>query len=185
VLAGRPWRRWRCLNLIGIKPGIETLNVTPIFSMFTLLRPLAQRPTVAARRIPKQCSIVRAFHSPFVVLNEAPTSHEAQARRTEAEATTFAYEKQYDFSYEPLSTGAPFGNRIFVVSQPDASARHYKVPSGVYPVSLPFSSPETNIHRVCISCTITSPSTDGRRSRLPPQWHSFGLLGREFTARRF
>lgn len=106
--------------------------------MSSFLRPFAQRSAVATRRI-KQCATTRAFHSPFVALNQAQTSHKAQPH---AQATTFAYEKQYDFSYEPLSSGTPFGNQIFVVSQPDASARHYEVPSGVYPVSLPYSTPK-------------------------------------------
>ncbi|KAF8899893.1 hypothetical protein CPB84DRAFT_1747645 [Gymnopilus junonius] len=47
------------------------------------------------------------------------------------------YEKHYDEPTEPLNTQAG-GYRTYVVSEPDASYKHYQVPAGAYPTSEPY-----------------------------------------------
>lgn len=103
--------------------------------MSSFLRTLAKSSTVVARSA-RQHAPIRSFHSPYVVLGQ--TSRKAQVQQPQPEAANpFAiYEKQSDFSHEPLTPSA--GNRTYVVSQPDASASHYEVPSGAYPTSSPY-----------------------------------------------
>ncbi|KAJ3572561.1 hypothetical protein NP233_g3013 [Leucocoprinus birnbaumii] len=105
--------------------------------MSSFLRPLAKSTTTAARII-RQNAPIRSFHSPYVVLGQARSSNASAtpSQQQGQETSRFTYEKQYDFSYEPLTTS--FGNRTYVVSQPDASASHYEVPSGAYPTSSPY-----------------------------------------------
>jgi len=72
----------------------------------------------------------RSFHSPFAILGNShlkspPTSNIASQ-----------YEKQYDHPPDPITS--PFGYRTYVVSEPDASTRHYQVPAGAYPTSAPY-----------------------------------------------
>src|SRR5882757_2641292 len=74
----------------------------------------------------------RSFHTPFAVLANShlkppPTTHIASH-----------YEKQYDHPPEP--TTSQFGYRTYVVSEPDASTRHYQVPAGAYPTSAPYTN---------------------------------------------
>ncbi|KAF5359295.1 hypothetical protein D9756_003214 [Leucocoprinus leucothites] len=106
--------------------------------MSSFLRTLAKSSITTARTVTRQYTPIRSFHSPFVVLGQARATNkvsqgEAQQQQQNSPMT---YEKQYDFSYEPLTTS--FGNRTYVVSQPDASASHYEVPSGAYPTSSPY-----------------------------------------------
>ncbi|KAF9046900.1 hypothetical protein BDZ89DRAFT_941940, partial [Hymenopellis radicata] len=48
------------------------------------------------------------------------------------------YDKQYDFSHEPVVSHS--GQHTYVVSQPDPSSTHYHVPSGAYPTSAPYTN---------------------------------------------
>ncbi|KAH0833284.1 hypothetical protein J3R83DRAFT_12349 [Lanmaoa asiatica] len=88
---------------------------------------------------PPHCAPIRAFHSPFVVLN-------ASSRlRTPSQSTAAPiYEKQDDSSPEPHLSSS--GTRTYVVSEPDPSNTPYEVPSGAYHTSAPYvnSDPTTN-----------------------------------------
>ena len=68
----------------------------------------------------------RSFRTPFAVLGSSPTT---------PSPTTIAshYEKQYDHPPEPINS------RTYVVSEPDASTKHYQVPAGAYPTSAPYT----------------------------------------------
>ncbi|OBZ72578.1 hypothetical protein A0H81_07788 [Grifola frondosa] len=77
---------------------------------------------------------VRAFHSPFIVLQSEspitapPTVHTAGP----------LYEKQLDHSPEPIVSAT--GARTYVVSEPDPSNTPYEVPSGAFPTSAPYQT---------------------------------------------
>ncbi|KAJ3716077.1 hypothetical protein C8R42DRAFT_679484 [Lentinula raphanica] len=78
----------------------------------------------------RSVSAVRSFHSPFAVLGTTHSSPPSIA------STVNTYEKQVDFSPEPLpSTG---GQMTYVVSEPDPANTPYHVPAGAYPTSLPY-----------------------------------------------
>ncbi|KAF5341726.1 hypothetical protein D9611_001922 [Ephemerocybe angulata] len=88
-----------------------------------------------ATRASKQlaaASGVRAFHTPFAVLGPSPLPSSSGS------ANSFAaqYEKQYDTTHEPFVSSS--GHRTYVVSEPDASYKHYAVPAGAYPTSAPY-----------------------------------------------
>ncbi|KAF8952490.1 hypothetical protein BDZ97DRAFT_1667134 [Flammula alnicola] len=75
----------------------------------------------------------RAFHTPFAVLGTSPLTTPPAKDTIAAQ-----YEKQYDYSTEPVrSTG---GYRTYVVSEPEPSSRHYRVPAGAYPTSAPYAN---------------------------------------------
>ncbi|PPQ96236.1 hypothetical protein CVT26_005563 [Gymnopilus dilepis] len=105
---------------------------------------------------------VRAFHSPFAVLGRSPLTTPTN------KDIVNQYEKHYDQPSEPLSTSG--GYRTYVVSEPDASYKHYQVPAGAYPTSEPY---------VNFSAT-AAPDVTGA------QYSSTGsnLLAHEFTTRR-
>jgi len=71
----------------------------------------------------------RSFHTPLAIL---ANSH------LKPPPTTSHYEKQYDHPPEP--TSSQFGYRTYVVSEPDASTKHYQVPAGAYPTSAPYTN---------------------------------------------
>ncbi|KAF8633213.1 hypothetical protein AX15_001449 [Amanita polypyramis BW_CC] len=75
---------------------------------------------------------LRAFHSPYVVLRDSPLT----APPPPSSAVLSMYEKQHDHPAEPFVTYA--GTRTYVVSEPDASAKYYQVPSGAYPMLAPY-----------------------------------------------
>ncbi|KXN81330.1 hypothetical protein AN958_05185 [Leucoagaricus sp. SymC.cos] len=101
--------------------------------MSSFLRPLTKS-SASATRGARISAPIRSFHSPFAVLGPA---HKTQQNVDVTNPYTI-YEKQYDFSPEPVATSS--GTRTYVVSQPDASASHYEVPSGAYPTSSPYVS---------------------------------------------
>jgi len=80
----------------------------------------------------KRISSGRAFHTPFALLGTSPLS-------TPPSSATFAsqYEKQYDHPPEPITSHT--GYRTYVVSEPDASIRHYQIPAGAYPTFAPYT----------------------------------------------
>jgi hypothetical protein len=90
-----------------------------------MFRPLAARVLLLSR------SSTRSFHSPYVALRDSrlPTP-------LASSAVSSMNEKQLDHSAEPFLTHA--GTRTYVVSQPDATSKHYQVPSGAYPTSTPY-----------------------------------------------
>jgi hypothetical protein len=94
-----------------------------------MFRPLAARILFSSR------SSTRSFHSPYVVLRDSrlPT-----ATLLASSAVSSMNEKQHDHSAEPFLTHS--GTRTYVVSQPDASSKHYQVPSGAYPTTAPYVS---------------------------------------------
>lgn len=102
--------------------------------MSALLRPLAKVPSTVARSARQ--TPIRSFHSPYAVLGQTPRKVQPQSSQSEAANSFTVYEKQSDFSSEPIASSE--GNRTYVVSQPDASASHYEVPSGAYPTSSPY-----------------------------------------------
>ncbi|KAF8802438.1 hypothetical protein BYT27DRAFT_6759225 [Phlegmacium glaucopus] len=77
-------------------------------------------------------SYTRSFRTPFAVLGNSPL--------TNPPSTTIAsqYEKQYDHPLEPITSHS--GYRTYVVSEPDASTKHYQVPAGAYPTSAPYTN---------------------------------------------
>jgi len=83
---------------------------------------------VAAKRLIPTRS--RSFHTPFAVLGNSSLT--APATNTIASH----YEKQYDHPPEPTTSHS--GYRTYVVSEPDASTRHYQVPAGAYPTFAPY-----------------------------------------------
>jgi hypothetical protein len=87
-----------------------------------MFRPLAARALLFSR------SSTRFFHSPYVVLRDSRLAHPLVS----LEASSMN-EKQNDHSAEPFLTHA--GTRTYVVSEPDATSKHYQVPSGAYPTS--------------------------------------------------
>lgn len=150
--------------------------------MSSFLRPFAQCSAAVARNT-RQYAPIRAFHSPYVALGQAQTPRKAQSQQPEAQANPFAiYEKQYDFSYEPLTTS--FGNRTYVVSQPDASASHYEVPSGAYPTSSPYvnyaPSEAPNYKDAQVSSTSSSLAHEFTTRAVP---HHFGGVGASSAVR--
>lgn len=171
---------------MGYKTSQAQAWILPISSLFTMssfLRPLARSSATAARTASsaRQYAPIRSFHSPFVVLGQAraPKAQQSQSQPTEAQTNPFTvYEKQYDFSYEPLTTS--FGNRTYVVSQPDASASHYEVPSGAYPTSSPYVNyaPTTetpNYKDAQVSSTSSSLLAHEFTTRAVP--HHYGGIG--------
>jgi hypothetical protein len=60
----------------------------------------------------------RSFHSAFTILDDSHLKIASQ------------YEKQYDHPAQPIPSH--FGYRTYMVSEPDASTRHYQVPAGAY-----------------------------------------------------
>jgi len=82
---------------------------------------------VRATKVTPRHTPIRTLHTPFEQLH---------VRKTEAQTTPLTYEKQYDFSYEPLAIS--YGDHTYVVSQPDTTVRHYEVPCGAYPISSPY-----------------------------------------------
>jgi len=70
----------------------------------------------------------RFFHSPYVVLRDSRLAHPLVSLEVSS-----MNEKQNDHSAEPFLTHA--GTRTYVVSEPDATSKHYQVPSGAYPTS--------------------------------------------------
>ncbi|KAF6754543.1 hypothetical protein DFP72DRAFT_899371 [Ephemerocybe angulata] len=96
---------------------------------------------------------VRAFHTPFAVLGPSPLPSSSGS------ANSFAaqYEKQYDTTHEPFVSSS--GHRTYVVSEPDASYKHYAVPAGAYPTSAPYvqfaatEAPELQYDRNDVSST--------------------------------
>lgn len=92
----------------------------------------------------KTVSATRSFHSPFAVLGSQLTT----PTPSPAAANAGWYDKQYDFSHEPVVSHN--GQHTYVVSQPDPAHTPYEVPSGAYPTSAPYISytpteaPETN-----------------------------------------
>ncbi|KAH9481487.1 hypothetical protein JR316_0006014 [Psilocybe cubensis] len=89
--------------------------------------------TVALRAAKKPAGS-RAFHTPFALLGTSPLTASTSAPPNEL---AYQYEKQYyDLPHEPLMSSS--GYRTYVVSEPDASSRHYEVPAGAYPTSSPF-----------------------------------------------
>ena len=97
--------------------------------MSSLLRPLAS----TAARASKQLS-ARSFHSPYTVLGESPLTTPSSSTYNNAYAKY--YEKENDYAHEPFQSLS--GHRTYVVSEPDASFRHYEVPAGAYPTSSPY-----------------------------------------------
>ena len=97
--------------------------------MSSLLRPLVS----TASRASKQLS-AHAFHSPYTVLGESPLTTPSSSTYHNAYAKY--YEKENDYAHEPFQSLS--GHRTYVVSEPDASFRHYEVPAGAYPTSSPY-----------------------------------------------
>jgi len=90
-----------------------------------MFRPLAARALLFSR------SSTRSFHSPYAVLRDSRlTAPHASP------AVSSMNEKQNDHLAEPFLTHA--GTRTYVVSEPDATSKHYQVPSGAYPTSAPY-----------------------------------------------
>lgn len=80
----------------------------------------------------------RALHSPYAVLGDSPPKENT---------ISSAYEKHNDYPTDPVFDS---GLRTYVVSEPDKHSRHYHVPAGAYPTSVPYvnftatSAPDTN-----------------------------------------
>lgn len=72
----------------------------------------------------------RSFHTPFAILGN---SHLKTAPSTNIASQ---YEKQYDHPPEPITSHS--GYRTYVVSEPDTSTKHYRVPAGAYPTYAPY-----------------------------------------------
>ncbi|KAF8149837.1 hypothetical protein B0H34DRAFT_678796 [Crassisporium funariophilum] len=86
---------------------------------------------IALRAASKPLTTVRAFHSPYAVLGSSPLTTAPPANTISSQ-----YEKQYDHPPEPTTSHS--GYRTYVVSEPDASSKHYQVPAGAYPTSAPY-----------------------------------------------
>ncbi|KAF9000716.1 hypothetical protein BDQ17DRAFT_1359421 [Cyathus striatus] len=97
-------------------------------SIASFVRPLAR----TTRRIRSLSIATRQFHSPFAVLGDSPLT----APPSPTSTVSALYEKQYDHPNEPFVSHS--GTRTYVVSEPDASTKHYEVPSGAYPTSAPY-----------------------------------------------
>ncbi|KAG6813904.1 hypothetical protein H0H92_005753 [Tricholoma furcatifolium] len=91
------------------------------------LRAVSHSARVVAR-ITRPSGPVRAFHSPFRALGDSPLMSSTPTH------PAAVYEKQMEFSSDLLHGG----RTLYVVSEPDASAKHYSVPSGAYPTSSPY-----------------------------------------------
>ncbi|KAK2464515.1 hypothetical protein APHAL10511_003494 [Amanita phalloides] len=91
-----------------------------------MFRPLSKRALFSLTSL-------RHFHSPYVALRDAPLP-----KSLASSAASAMNEKQDDHSAEPILTHA--GTRAYVVSEPDASSKHYQVPSGAFPASVPYVS---------------------------------------------
>ncbi|KDR79034.1 hypothetical protein GALMADRAFT_244771 [Galerina marginata CBS 339.88] len=78
----------------------------------------------------------RAFHSPFAVLGTSPLTAPSTKDISNQTTSQYDYEKQYDHPPEPVTSHS--GYRTYVVSEPDASYKHYQVPAGAYPTSAPY-----------------------------------------------
>ncbi|KAG6879887.1 hypothetical protein C0992_010240 [Termitomyces sp. T32_za158] len=92
----------------------------------------------------------RAFHSPFAALGDSPLMSHTPTH------PSAIYEKQMDFSPELFH-----GRRtVYVVSEPDASSKHYSVPSGAYPTASPYidfpATEAPNISGAQVSSTSSS-----------------------------
>jgi len=120
---------------------------------------LSQKLAAVARAVPKPVG-VRHFHSPFAVLGGAPST----APVSSTAESKFAYEKQTDYSAEPITEHT--GYRTYVVSQPDESFKHYQVPAGAYPTSSPYihfaaaaNGPEPGLNYASTSPSLAHPFT--------------------------
>ncbi|KAG6817352.1 hypothetical protein H0H87_009951 [Tephrocybe sp. NHM501043] len=100
-----------------------TVTISAMSSTLRVLSSSARAVSRTSRPAP-----VRAFHSPFAALGNSPLLSSTPTH------PSAVYEKQYDFSPEVLH-GA---RTVYVVSEPDASSKHYSVPSGAYPTSSPY-----------------------------------------------
>ncbi|TFK40134.1 hypothetical protein BDQ12DRAFT_680402 [Crucibulum laeve] len=100
-------------------------------SLSNIMRPLARNATSAARSTPRPAP-ARSFHSPFVVLGNSPLTAPPSASSN----VSSVYEKYNEHYNEPFISSS--GTRTYVVSEPDASTRHYQVPAGAYPTSAPY-----------------------------------------------
>ena len=98
--------------------------------MSSLLTKYLLTSVVQATKVTHQHTPIRTLRTPFNALKQL------HARKTEAQTPPFTYEKQHDFSYEPLANS--FGNQTYVASQPDTTARYFEVPRGAYPTSSPY-----------------------------------------------
>jgi len=92
---------------------------------------------------------IRAFHSPFAVLGNSPLTSTSSGPKEPTNAFMAQYEKHYE---HPSESSTP-GYRTYVVSEPDASSRHFRVPAGAYPTSAPYvnftstNAPEVDGHQ--------------------------------------
>ena len=110
--------------------------------MSSTIRALSKHTRSLSRTIPKvtvssTSTQIRAFHSPFTVLNQSQTSPIESAPHPMANPASL-YEKQNDTLSDPFLSGS--GQRTYVVSQPDPANTPYEVPSGAYPTSAPYQN---------------------------------------------
>ncbi|TFK28156.1 hypothetical protein FA15DRAFT_665639 [Coprinopsis marcescibilis] len=92
-----------------------------------------------SKRVPRTVSAfsaVRSFHSPFVVLDNSPLTSAPSSSSSANVPNVTHYEKAYDSA--PDAFASLNGQRTYVVSEPDASYKHYQVPAGAYPTSAPY-----------------------------------------------
>jgi len=116
--------------------------------MSSLLTKYPLTSVVQATKVTRQHTPIRTLRTPFNALKQL------HARKTEAQTPPFTYEKQHDFSYEPLANS--FGNQTYVASQPDTTARYFEVPRGAYPTSSPY--------KVSLCLVVLLTGTDGESS---------------------
>jgi len=116
--------------------------------MSSLLAKYPLTTVVQATKVTRQHTPIRTLRTPFSALNQS------RARKTEVRTPPFTYEKQYDFSYEPVANS--FGNHTYVVSQPDTTARYFEVPHGAYSTSSPY--------KVSLCLVVLLAGTDGENS---------------------
>ena len=137
---------------IGTIRSISVNVYAPPLSI--MFRPLATRALLFSR------ASTRSFHSPYVVLRDSRLTSPLASP-----AASSMNEKQNDHSAEPFLTHA--GTRTYVVSEPDATSKHYQVPSGAYPTSGPYVgsvSSETSPARPATIHTMTRNEGDIRES---------------------
>jgi len=152
--------RYRCVrkwepHSSHIGPGPEALIrfrfkyklslPSPVFLQSTFHHPLQPPPRictmssilrVSAKRQFAAAAGVRAFHSPFALLGQSPLTQSPSSSSSLPPPAARHYEKQYETTAEPYTSVS--GQRTYVVSEPDASDKHYQVPAGAYPTSSPY-----------------------------------------------
>ncbi|EAU85411.2 hypothetical protein CC1G_07105 [Coprinopsis cinerea okayama7 len=105
--------------------------------MSAVLRPVARvSQRLSTSRSASAVGAVRAFHSPFTVLDNSPLTSPPSSSSNANIPNTSHYEKHYDTDHG--SFASLNGYRTYVVSQPDTGSKYYQVPAGAYPTSAPY-----------------------------------------------